>query len=60
MLFLIIGPLGLPFLYKSPAFGKTAKILLTVTVIIYAILVVVLFIAALIWMWRFSMHYLNV
>lgn len=60
MLFVVLGPLGLPFLYKSPAFGKRAKIFWTIVVLIYAAVVVVLFIVVLVWMWRFFVSYLNV
>jgi hypothetical protein len=60
MLFVVLGPLGLPFLYKSPAFGKGAKIFWTITVLIYAAAVIVLFIVALVWMWRFLASHLNV
>ena len=35
LLFFILGPLGLPLLFKSPHFGKTSKILLTIAVLIY-------------------------
>jgi len=60
MLFVVLGPLGLPFLYKSSAFGKRAKIFWTITVLIYAAAVIVLFIVALVWMWRFFASHLNV
>ena len=35
LLFFVLGPFGLPLLYKSPKFGKGSKIILTVVVIIY-------------------------
>ena len=35
LLFFILGPFGLPLLYKSPKFSKTSKIMLTIAVIIY-------------------------
>jgi hypothetical protein len=35
LLFLVLGPLGPPLLYKSPNFSKTLKIILTIAVIIY-------------------------
>ena len=35
LLFIVLGPLGLPLLYRSPKFSKTLKIVLTVVVIIY-------------------------
>jgi hypothetical protein len=35
LLFFVLGPFGLPLLYKSPKFSKTSKIVLTIAVIIY-------------------------
>ena len=35
LLFFVLGPFGLPSLYKSPAFSKTLKIILTIVVILY-------------------------
>jgi hypothetical protein len=35
LLFFVLGPFGLPLLYKSPKFSKTSKIILTIVVIIY-------------------------
>lgn len=35
LLFFVLGPFGLPLLYKSPAFGKTVKIGLSIAVILY-------------------------
>jgi polyferredoxin len=35
LLFFVLGPFGLPLLYKSPDFGKTSKIILTVAVVLY-------------------------
>jgi hypothetical protein len=32
---LVLGPFGLPLLYKSPKFSKKLKILLTIAVMIY-------------------------
>jgi hypothetical protein len=34
-LFFVLGPVGLPLLYRSPHFGKTSKIILTVAVLVY-------------------------
>ena len=34
-LFFVLGPFGLPLLYKSPKFSRTLKIILTVAVMIY-------------------------
>ena len=36
LLFLVLGPFGLPLVYKSPRFGKTGKIVLTLLMILYA------------------------
>ena len=35
LLFFVLGPFGLPLVYKSPKFSKTLKIILTIVVIIY-------------------------
>jgi hypothetical protein len=35
LLFFVLGPFGLPLLYKSPKFSKKLKIILTVIVILY-------------------------
>ena len=35
LLFLVLGPFGLPILYKSPKFNKPWKILLTILMIPY-------------------------
>ena len=35
LLFFVLGPFGLPLLYRSPKFSKTLKIILTVFVMIY-------------------------
>jgi hypothetical protein len=35
LLFFVLGPFGLPLLYKSPQFGRASKIILTVVVIMY-------------------------
>ena len=35
LLFFVLGPFGLPLLYKSTQFSKTLKIILTIAVIIY-------------------------
>ena len=34
-LFFVLGPFGLPLLYKSPKFSRTLKIILTIAVMIY-------------------------
>jgi polyferredoxin len=35
LLFFVLGPFGLPLLYKSPKFSRTLKIILSVVVIAY-------------------------
>ena len=40
LLFFVLGPFGLPLLYKSPKFSKTLKIILTVAVIVYTSLLI--------------------
>ena len=40
MLFLVLGPFGLPLLWKSPRFSRWSKIALTVVVAAYTILLV--------------------
>jgi hypothetical protein len=35
LLFFVLGPFGLPLLYKSPHFGRASKIILTIVVIMY-------------------------
>ena len=40
LLFFVLGPFGLPLLFKSPGFGKAWKIILTVAVIVYTVYLV--------------------
>jgi hypothetical protein len=35
LLFFVLGPFGLPLLYKSPEFSQKLKIVLTIVVILY-------------------------
>ena len=37
LLFFVLGPFGLPLLYKSPTISKTLKIILTIAVVVYTI-----------------------
>ena len=41
LLFLVLGPLGLPYLWRSPRFSRGAKIFLSGCVIVYTGLIVV-------------------
>ena len=38
LLFVVLGPLGLPYLWRSPAFSRRAKIVLTLLEIGYVLL----------------------
>ena len=40
LLFLVLGPLGLPYLWNSPRFSRGMKIVLTVAVAVYTGLIV--------------------
>ena len=40
LLFLVLGPLGLPYLWRSPRFTRALKVMLTVAVIGYTGLLV--------------------
>ena len=37
LLFFVLGPFGLPLLYRSPKFSRTSKIILTLVVMIYTL-----------------------
>ena len=37
LLFFVLGPFGLPLLYRSPQFSKRLKIILTVAISIYTL-----------------------
>jgi len=41
LLFLVLGPFGLPLLYKSPAFTRKWKMILTSLMIIYTVYLVI-------------------
>lgn len=34
-LFFVLGPFGLPLLYKSPKFSKASKVMLTIVILLY-------------------------
>jgi hypothetical protein len=40
MLFFVLGPLGLPLVWKSPRFARGAKVALTLIMVVYTILLV--------------------
>ena len=35
MLFFVLGPFGLPLLFKSPSFGKKTKVFITLLTLLY-------------------------
>lgn len=37
LLFVVLGPLGLPTLWRSPAFSRGAKIALTIVMVVYTV-----------------------
>ena len=40
MLFFLLGPFGLPLVWKNPRFSRALKIALTVTMVLYTLLLV--------------------
>ena len=40
LLFFVLGPLGLPLLWKSPSFTRVWKVILTVAMAVYTVLLV--------------------
>ena len=38
LLFVVLGPLGLPLLWKSPSFTRGWKIVLTVLMVVYTVM----------------------
>jgi len=40
LLFVVLGPVGLPTLWRSPAFSQGAKIALTIVVLAYTVLLI--------------------
>jgi uncharacterized membrane protein YvbJ len=41
LIFLVLGALALPFLYKSPEFSRRAKIILAIVAIVYTIVMII-------------------
>jgi hypothetical protein len=56
LLFFVLGPLGLPLLYRSPHFGRKTRIALTIIIIIYTAYIiyetVVIVQSMLKWIWQ--------
>jgi hypothetical protein len=40
LLFFVLGPFGLPLLFKSPKFTRTSRIILTIIVIVYTLFLI--------------------
>ena len=40
LLFVVLGPLGLPYLWRSPRFSRNGKVVLTLLVLLYTALLV--------------------
>ena len=59
MLFLVLGPLGLPFLYKSTEFSRSAKTWWTAAVLLYTAIIVGLIILMIIYIGRLLRPMLN-
>jgi hypothetical protein len=59
MLFLVLGPFGLPFLYKSPAFTNGQKVFWTVMALLYTVIGIALIVVLAIYIWRLLLPILN-
>jgi hypothetical protein len=51
MLFFVTAALGLPFLWISRGFSRPAKIVLSVVVLLYTVLILWAFVAFMSWWW---------
>ncbi|HYR97084.1 MAG TPA: hypothetical protein VEM57_10125 [Candidatus Binatus sp.] len=40
LLFVVLGPFGLPYLWKSPSFSRGSKVVLTVLLVVYTALLI--------------------
>lgn len=40
MLFFVLGPLGLPLVWKSPSFARWVKVVLTIVMVIYTVVLI--------------------
>lgn len=40
LLFVVLGPFGLPFLWRSPSFSRGWKIALTVATVVYTVMLI--------------------
>jgi hypothetical protein len=60
MLFLVLGPFGLPFLYKSPAFTKGQKAFWTAAVLLYTVIGIAILVVLAIYLWHMLLPLLNI
>ena len=60
MLFLVLGPFGLPLLYKSPSFKPRGKIILTLAVMIYTMVILLALVIAIFLILRMAGQYFKV
>jgi hypothetical protein len=59
MLFVVLGPLGLPFLYKSSAFSKNAKTFWAIAVLLYTVIAIVVLVLMAIYIWHLFQQIFN-
>jgi len=52
MLFLVLGPLALPLLYKSPEFSKNGKFFWTLAVLLYTAIAVAVIVVMIMYIWH--------
>jgi uncharacterized membrane protein SirB2 len=60
MLFVVMGPFGLPFLYKSPAFTKGQKVFWTAMVVLYTAIAIAIIVIAVLYLWRLFLPLFNI
>ena len=60
MLFLVLGPFGLPFLYKSPVFTKGQKAFWTAVVLLCTAIAIAIIIALVMYIWRLLLPIFNI
>ena len=60
MLFVALGPFGLPFLYKSPAFTKGQKAFWTAAVLLYTVIGIAIVVVLAIYLWRMLLPLFNI
>ena len=60
LLFVLVGPFAIPFLIKSPHFGKKSKIFLTIAVILFAILMIAAAVIGTVLFLKFMRNYFEI